>query len=438
MSFSNIITYAKRYFEEISEDEDNDIKDNNNNNDDNNNNNYTNSNDKIALKVKEDNKIHKYSHIDEFTNEVISYNRKSGFDENNSDIVSDVSFNTGCSQPLNVVKIRESKSIKNIHREIINEKPEGSDKEVETSSNIQGLGIKELNIDKESEGADSHLNNINDNHDINKDGVEKYEENPKPFNSSVSDLHKIFEAPIIPFGGSNSNNMKKSTSDYSISTIGEFSPSSSEWTNDSPNLKNTDNIDPNNPNTEKNVFSSKLESSHIPSTKAVRDISKLVEDLNLPPENEDTELEDTLQEHSDNNDIKENTDNSMCDDITDINKEIKVFTDKLPDITSSLSTESNTVSSVDEEFEIYMENRELQMSTTSMASNNSLHRNQKSIDVSNIVQLADVKPTINYAERQNSTTLTATFKHPLVQEMYDPILTKIDILMNKIDDIIRH
>ena len=299
-------------------------------------------------------------------------------------------------------------------------------------------------MDKRFEVTDSELNDIKDytkdNNNINNTNnneVEKTEHNSKQSNSSTSDLHKVFEAPIIPFGGTNSNKMKKSTSDYSISTIGEFSPSSSEWTNDSPNLKNIDNMDPDNLNTDANKYHNKSESSHIPSTKAVRNISKLVEDSSLYPSSQVNKLETTLQERSDNDGVNRNNNDGVIDDKGEVNHEFKLFANKSPDNASTLSTESNTVSSIDKEFEMYMEDKGLQMSTTSVTSYNSLHKNQKSDDVSNMGQVSDVQPTIDYTERQESTTQSLVFKHPLVQEMYDPILTRIDILMKQIDDIIR-
>lgn len=403
VSFSNIVSYANRYFNETSENDDDDTTGNNNNNSDDDsydNDNYTDSKDKIALKVIEDKKTSTYTHIDEFTNEVISYKKRDDFDENNSDIVSDVSFNTGYSQPLNIVKIRESKSIKNIHNEIVNEKPKVNEDGIEISSNIQGFGIKELNINKKIETTNSKPNSIkdntenNDDNDTNKSELEKSESNSKQPNSSTSDLHKIFEAPIIPFGGNNSNKIKKSTSDYSISTIGEFSPSSSEWTNDSPNLKNVDNIDPDNLNTEENEYHSKSESSHIPSTKAVRNISKLVEGSNLYPKNEVNELETTLRERIDDDEMDENKNDDVIDDEDGVSNKFRLSTSKISDNTSTLSTESNTGSSVDREFEMYMEDKDLQMSTTSMASYNSLHKNQKNSNMSNMGQVLDINSTV--------------------------------------------
>lgn len=450
VSFSNIVSYANRYFNETSENEDDDTTKKINNNDDDDSNgddNYTDSNNKIALKIIEDKKVSRYSHIDEFTNEVISYKKRDDFDENNGDIASDVSFNTGYSQPLNIVKIRESKSIKNIHDEIVDEKPKGNETENEKSSDIQGLGIKELNLGEKFETADPKLNSIkntrenNDNnnnlHNAKKGESEKLDGNSKHSNSSTSDLHKIFEAPIVPFGENNSNKMKESTSDYSISTIGEFSPSSSEWTNDSPSLKNIDNINSSNLATEEKEHYDKSESSHIPSTKAVRNISKLVKDANLSPKNEVNELENTLEGQSDDVRMNESMNDNIINNDGKVSNEFELSANKMSDNTSTLSTESNTVSSINNEFEIYMDNKELQMSTTSVASYNSLHKNQKNSDMSNVKQISDNNLTIDYTEGQYSTTSTIEFKHPLVQKMYNPILNRIDILMNQIDDIIR-
>lgn len=47
-------------------------------------------------------------------------------------------------------------------------------------------------------------------------------------------LHQIFRAPVMPIVYGNNKELRDST--YSLSTIGEYSPSSSDWTNDSPQI----------------------------------------------------------------------------------------------------------------------------------------------------------------------------------------------------------
>ncbi|SCU93839.1 LAMI_0E15764g1_1 [Lachancea mirantina] len=81
--------------------------------------------------------------------------------------------------------------------------------------------------------------------------------------STDDGLRQIFQAPAVPFA-SNNKGMPTSNSNYSISTIGEYSPSSSEWTNDSPQISNGGfDLEPTN------------DADAIPSTRAIQDISKI-------------------------------------------------------------------------------------------------------------------------------------------------------------------
>ncbi|CAL9729608.1 bud site selection protein 14 [Monosporozyma unispora] len=411
VSFNDIVSYANRYVENGSE-SDETVSDNNSDVVVN----------ELSSKVKEDKKITKYNHIDKFTNEVISYNKRSDMDENNSDVVSDVSFNTGYTQPLNMVKIRESKSIKNIHNEIIDDAPKRHE-EVNKWSDVKGLGISEVENPPEHVASDADIEDL-ENLDLNKTGDQSEDskvdneetDEQKSINTSTNELHKIFEAPIIPFGKDNDSKIKKSTSDYSISTIGEFSPSSSEWTNDSPNLKNTGNTEE--ATNDENAFNNTFESTNIPSTRAVQDISQLVEQSPSPKKNETDKV---INEYTSGN-LQDNQDHHASSPISHPN-----------------SSSSDTISSAEGEFKMYMEDGELQASTTSVTSNNSSHKNQT---IGYISDLSGQKSTIKDTSITNSSfssdqTSSNTYQHPLVQDMYNPILSKIDILMTKIDQIVQ-
>lgn len=408
VSFNDIVSYANRYVENGSESDESD-SDNNSDVED----------DELSSKVKEDKKNSKYNHIDKFTNEVISYNKASDKDENNSDVVSDVSFNTGYTQPLNMVKIRESKSIKNIHNAIIDEAPKRHDEAIKRHDDgdkwttVQGLGITDADNQSQPDASDSEgTEGLDTNETEDKSGNEDNVDEQESTNASMTELHKVFEAPIIPFGKDNENKMKKSTSDYSISTIGEFSPSSSEWTNDSPNLKNTNSSEE---TTGEHVFNDKFDPTSIPSTKAVQDISQLVEQTPSPKKDQNEELDanepsiDTLQ-----------------------NANPKDSSPAVPPCSSS----SETVSSAEEEFKMYMQDGEIPASTTSVTSNNSSRKNQT---IGYIPDLSATKSAIKDHSISNGTFSIDpnAYQHPLVQQIYKPIVTKIDTLLNKIDDIVQ-
>ncbi|KAG0667990.1 hypothetical protein C6P45_005174 [Maudiozyma exigua] len=120
-------------------------------------------------------------HEDTFGNEATRFN------DEISDTVSDVSFSTGYTQPLEYKKTRRSP---------------GQVEEDTLHDDIEGL----LNPTK-----------ITSTHQ---------QTNPE---TSEDDLTKVFEAPVVPF---KQNKLHTSRSENSISSIGEFSPSSSDQTND--------------------------------------------------------------------------------------------------------------------------------------------------------------------------------------------------------------
>lgn len=352
VSFNDVISYADRYIQDdsdeytdIDEDKDNELNGTN------------------------------IKHFDKFTEEPFPINGKESDDI--SEVVSDVSFNTGYSQSLSVAKIRESKSIKNIHDEIKAKKKLQT--VVTPVSTLEEVVTKSMDKEIEQE--------MKNQYPINQEGDENSNDNGSQQTSS-NDLQKIFEAPIIPFGKKqHESSMKNSTSDYSISTIGEFSPSSSEWTNDSPKLTNGETSFDNNSND--NNSNNDLG----PNAASTRENnSKLIEDTTIPSSN-------ALQNISD---IVENAIEEDKLDQTNIGTYKHENISLGESITQSLNS--------DDDFKMYSEVQHLQTSTTSVNTNNStLNKINEPVMVQN---------------------------HILVQEMYQPILQKIDTLMDKIDSLL--
>lgn len=118
-------------------------------------------------------------HEDTFGNEATRFN------DEISDTVSDVSFSTGYTQPLEYKKTRKS--------------PEQIEDDT-LQNDIEGL-LNPTKITSTQQRSDT----------------------------SEDDLTKVFEAPVVPF---KQNKLHTSRSENSISSIGEFSPSSSDQTND--------------------------------------------------------------------------------------------------------------------------------------------------------------------------------------------------------------
>lgn len=462
VSFNDIISYADRYIEDSTE------TDTQSGNDE-----EANGKDTLDTKLKEDKEITRYNHVDKFTNEVMEYKPFNEIDEN-SDVVSDVSFNTGYTQPLNMVKIRESKSIKNIHNEIVIKGSPKRHEEINKWSDIEGLGIKGFKNtdDRKMINANPDELVINEENNKNKDSRsvnnESINNNENPIQLDIEQeltdndgVQKIFEAPVAPFGKDKSNiqnKIKPSTSDYSISTIGEFSPSSSEWTNDSPNLKNPDDVDVSNQNTKKDdLFNeSVFNNGTIPSTRAVQDISKLVDE----PISEDINILDQkyslLDEITNNGKEKSIHDSQLTGKYTSgesihntvqYNKEGPLSTSPIPNISSNNSS-VESVSSVERDLKMYVDDIDLKVSTTSVTSNTSAHKNQaphliQQLDSpqnpSSVANMNDTVPNevVHNNVRELRSAFSDTYKHPVVQEIYQPILSKIDILLTKIDDIIQ-
>ncbi|AGO12560.1 AaceriAER220Cp [[Ashbya] aceris (nom. inval.)] len=104
-----------------------------------------------------------------------------------------------------------------------------------------------------------------------------------PNHSKEDDLKQVFKAPAMPFSNGRLAEMPNSHSQNSISTIGEYSPSSSEYTNDSPQFDN------------EGKFIRETRSDSIPTARAIQDISRLVssatdETLHNPSEDDQPQV----------------------------------------------------------------------------------------------------------------------------------------------------
>jgi len=166
-------------------------------------------------------------HEDTFGNEATRFN------DETSDTVSDVSFSTGYTQPLVYKKTRKQPEI---------------DDEKTLQNDIEGL------LNPTVITSTQHTSGINENEDED------------------DDLTKVFEAPVVPF---KQGKLRTSRSENSISSIGEFSPSSSsDQTNDSPQ----DHITTESP------------LRLLPQSHAINSISNLVTSQELSPETSQEEL----------------------------------------------------------------------------------------------------------------------------------------------------
>ncbi|AQZ15995.1 BUD14 (YAR014C) [Zygosaccharomyces parabailii] len=210
VSFNDVISYADRYIED--EDDKNDEDEPN--------------------------------QYDEFSESTLKTSR-SMEDDDLSEATSDASFNTASMVPLNVEKRRQTPEQQLSQKD----KENTSDEEI----------VKEINENRTSfiETHDGTQQNGSFGRAEDEPIDEKREE--KSIEETQDGLHKIFEAPVLPFSRKTSQ-METSNSDYSISTIGEFSPSSSEWTSDSPQQHIADHQSP----------------RTIPPSRAIQDLTKIV------------------------------------------------------------------------------------------------------------------------------------------------------------------
>ncbi|SCW00220.1 LAFE_0B12090g1_1 [Lachancea fermentati] len=239
------------------------------------------------------------------------YERKVDLHEDDaSEVTSDVSFNTGSTLPLQVKKVRQR---------------------------------------ADREKKDEMIKSFES--DLAKDNLK----------SPDDDLRQVFQAPSMPFAGN--KDMPKSNSNYSISTIGEYSPSSSEWTNDSPQINGGE-------------FDVGTTEEGIPSTRAIQDISKIVGEIN------DDETYDAEDEHE-----------------------------------AGLACLSESVSKTTKD------DLKIQRESISLSSEESC------IDDGRGTSATTLNSTASLSDEKFS-------HHPIVIELYNPLFSRIDDLMKKLNQVL--
>lgn len=273
------------------------------------------------------------THYDQFSEAKLKLT-KFPDDEEMSEVVSDVSFNTAAMTPLNIEKVRRPKV-----DAVVESAPTSAQETIKEEPTV----AKELD---ESEKEES------------------------------DDLHKIFEAPIVPFSKNQSGNGQKlqpSNSDYSISTIGDFSPSSSEWTNESPQLRD-------------GQFNAATDTAAIPPSRAIQDFSKYVEE-------EQSDGEAT----------------SICRSV-----ESNADQDKKPNDKESLQEQENKHSSV--------------VSTSSSSE-------QIFLDSGRINSFTSINSATSISRQHSNAKGCSNKLHPLIDRLYNPVFDKMDELMAQLDEI---
>lgn len=276
-------------------------------------------------------------------------NNYGDFDDDMSEATSDASFNTASMTPLNIEKRRQPSPPQ--PPSSLSGPSDTTDVQSKRSSSDEGI-VKEINENR---------NSFIETHDAKKENEEEPQDG----------LQKIFEAPILPFGRKNSH-LEDSVS------IGEFSPSSSEWTNDSPQHQ---------------YFADHNSLHAIPPSRAIQDLSKIV----------DTDEDSTAT-------IKEGPDSPESEGNEGSPKQQqKNYDDK----DQQHSTKETPASSSSSSEEIFMD-AERVGSTTSVNSSSSASR-----------QIFHSSSVVN----------TKTGKHhPIIGQLYDPIFHRMDDLLKQINE----
>lgn len=225
----------------------------------------------------------------------------------------------------------------------------------------------------------------------------------------TTDLRQVFQAPIMPVAASkgSSAQMSNSNSNCSISTIGEYSPSSSEFTNDSPQLPNED------------EFKSNKASDQIPSSRAIQDISRIVgspENVSSPG----SVYSEQGQEH-------EREDEEAVPDISHPRSMTHSYKTSISTLTAADS------SSVEED---NINNSSVGTSNT----NNNTNHNESTNNISTVpsstassyMDHQHSSPSFSDLTLHTNTPSTRDF-HPMINTLYNPIFSKIDIMMEKIE-----
>lgn len=214
---------------------------------------------------------------------------------------------------------------------------------------------------------------------------------------NTDELHKVFEVPIRPFDGNKNNGIQNSNSNYSISSIGEFSPSSSEWTEESPKQQDTeiDNIE---------------RRDTIPSIKAVSNIANFIKSNG---ENDPSTPQDS-QPGSVNIETKKIAGKTVPLQIEKIEKIISEdAANNPPEETHSNPSSSPSASSVGD---------------FSMGS----HRVLSTTSINSTLSTSKTTDREETTHNQTSSTL-----HPKISQLYSPMFNKMDNLMKQLDEIIQ-
>ncbi|QLQ80333.1 hypothetical protein HG537_0D03340 [Torulaspora globosa] len=285
------------------------------------------------IEVNDDAEDYDTRHYDQFSEAKLKLNHFLD-DEEISEVVSDVSFNTAAMTPLTVEKIRRPRA-------------HPTEEAIATSTTMNSKNEPDLRT-----------------------------ETDEAVREQSDDLRKIFEAPIPPFSktqSGNGPNMQPSNSDYSISTIGEFSPSSSEWTNESPQLHEAQ-------------FNAGTDTAAIPPSKAIQDFSKYVEE-------EQSDGEAT----------------SICKSI-----------------------DSNTnLDKKGEDTENLPENKHSSLVSTSFSSE------QIFLDSGRANSFTSINSATSLSRQHSNAQSCSIKRHPLIDRLYNPVFDKMDELMAQLDEVAR-
>ncbi|SCU86125.1 LADA_0D12464g1_1 [Lachancea dasiensis] len=308
-----------------------------------------------------------------------------------SEVVSDVSSNQGSTLPLQVSKVRKVVPESAASRKYQDPKADSTDTQLTKTGDSQSTSVHS---------------------DYLKVGDDE--------------LYQIFKAPSIPFA--DHKEMQNSNSNYSISTIGDYSPSSSEWTNDSPQV----NV---------GVFEASDNTVEgIPSTKAIKDISKLVS--SSTNENHDPSY---AMEHVNSADMNTSTEDSPANDLA-----VNLGSSQTPkrvQVPSYLANDEPEDNSQQAKVRYGLLGAHKTISNQDRGQLRSAHgASQSSVDYSashrESTSASSDDSCIGEGRATSATTINSTLSfgeskfshHPTVYELYNPLFGKIDTLLQKLDN----
>ncbi|CCH59007.1 hypothetical protein TBLA_0B01640 [Henningerozyma blattae CBS 6284] len=363
------------------------------------------------------------SHYDEFSEEQMTFLRP-GLDDiidddDVSEVVSDVSFVTASMTPLNVKKTR-SQSKQNPSSPLSDSVTSPS----EQRERLISKATKRLNISPTTSTPQSNnINNDNDNeiedskedsnhkkdiHELLKTPSEKDKLKLDNNLDRKDELEQIFQAPIVPFTKSK---IAPSGSQNSLLTIGEFSPSSSECTTDSPPLKSS------------KEFTSESGSVEMPSSKAFQDISHFIDESVSVDTDDSHDGEDEDGDGSTNNlkkTINDQVLGSLCE----------------KDSTSGTSFQDKIIDNLDDtELKNNIDPETTISSHTSSSSEGFYMQAEKATSsVSTESSFPLSKPS---SQQIYQSSVLRDYPHSLIEQLYDPIFIKLDNLMKHLDEIVQ-